>query len=729
MNAMIMKSNIYNTIKMVAMAAVVMACAVSCMPEESKTPVFPELVTRDDVIAGEEIELTFTPNMDWTVSISDEGINTFFIKDGPFETTTLSGKYNGEDVTIIIGTSKEGAFSIRSCDVELTMGGETRSIAHYMMIPKERMIEVRAAMRDENGFVYQDGNYVYSEPLTNKSSIELMWDENIRRFYYPIKVESNFEWEVSWPEWARADITASSRDGILEFDIYGIPSKLPMAQTTGSVVFRSKDETYVSFSVAIPSAEDKFTFNMGGNTSFTFDHACYLHSSNGAYTKDPAHGFIFGSQACRVVLLEFTQSGYVEPAEPWVQLTVDAWDSSEGADILQERAVTVGVSKYTGKSDRSAIVLFLPATAPTEVSDLLEYGLYLKKKYEQYAVYIQQKGRPAEYFTFDATSNERQEVGISFEKAAEPILPSLNFEYVEYATNWQYELSYTKEMASSMSALYITEPYDNIEIYDADGNLITENLSEHWLSFSLYGEGLYGQVVMAPTEGSNEKKEGYIVFKVDGKVLCAVHCIYVPEYKSPVDIFEDASAELFVDPSAAAEMGATIYKVVAGPTYEDHKKHLAPIYVFTQYSDDKTLEINTSTACNMYFCQGKKNGPEMVTIDNQIYSDPEIAARVEKYMEDYAAYVDGVKTGKIDPNIVSEPKYPDVSDERSTGGYLKFGKTCFEERTYPGYSEFRMKMPEKAETTTMQEVILFSTAEGTPLFVFVCNLDLSGSIQ
>ena len=133
----------------------------------------------------------------------------------------------------------------------------------------------------------------------------------------------------------------------------------------------------------------------------------------------------------------------------------------------------------------------------------------------------------------------------------------------------------------------------------------------------------------------------------------------------------------------------------------------------------------------MYTCQEEPNyGPKMVTVDNQIFSDPVIAERLAAYEKAKAEYEEGRANGTIvDPNRVKEPKYPDTSDDRSTMGLLKFGETSFIDRTYPGYSEFRMKMPESAaEVSTYKEVILFQTSSATK-FVFICNLDLRGAAQ
>ena len=191
----------------------------------------------------------------------------------------------------------------------------------------------------------------------------------------------------------------------------------------------------------------------------------------------------------------------------------------------------------------------------------------------------------------------------------------------------------------------------------------------------------------------------------------------------------------------AKAAGVSAYKITAGPTYQQFIEFQAPIYILTCTKDDQTFTVKTSTACSIYTCQEEpKYGPKMVTVDNQIYNDPVIAERLAKYEEAKTKYLEDRDAGIIiDPNGELEPKYPDTSDDRSTMGLLKFGETSFVNRTYPGYSEIRMTMPEPEidpETgvqgepyTTYKEVILFQTSESSTKFVFICNLDLRGAVQ
>lgn len=695
--------------------AAVLFVGVSCEEEKpiDSTPKFPELVTDNDVIPGTVLTLEIQPNMAWSISIPKESYEWFKIMDGKFKVQTLSGVSSESPIEISIWTTDEESFSLRSCQIQMTMGEETRTIAEYTLRAQARSVEAYMAKRTETGaFAYADGKYVYEDSaMTAEDVIELIWDENEKRYIFPIKVVANFEWSVEWPEWALADIAADTKIGSADFEIYGVSSRLPMENTDGEITFKTGETVIKTLKVRIPGSKGIFTWTLGGNTSLTFDHAQYFHSSEGSATIDPVQGIMYGPSASRVTVLEKTESGYASVQNPWLKVELSAWDSLEGADVLQTRNISISVPKYAGKSDREAILLFLPATAPLNDEELLASDkMAVKEEFSSYAVSVVQKACPDEYFTFEATESEREASGLLFARSETQILPEKNFAYAEGMSSWQYELSYVKEMAVTKSTFYITFPYETVTVYDGAGNEIDEDkLSEHWLCYNPLGDGLYGQILMDMTKFTSEKPseiDGYVVFRDEqGKVLAAVHCFYKEEKKTEEDVLEDVSATMFVRPADAAAAGASIYQVISGPTYETHKEQQAPIYVVRYTKDDTSLEIKTSRQCWMYSCQGKANGPEMVTIDDQIFHDFEW----DKQMEDYR---NGLTS--------SAPK---VDDYRGTEGILTFGKTSFETRTYPGKSKFNMKRPEGVTDGKMSEVIQFGSTSNV-LFVFICELVL-----
>ena len=721
-----MKRTIYNIFSLLSMAAVLFL-AVSCEDEKpldsGKTSNFPELVENHDVEPGTLLTLTIQPNAAWSLTVNKESYAWFKIKDGKFDKQTLSGVSLSEPKEITIWTTSEESFDLRSCQVTLTVKGESKVIAKYTLRAKAKTIEAYEASVTESGaFEYADGGYVYvNTPMSADDVIELVWDENEKMYYSPVKITANYDWTVEWPSWARADINVDSKVGDTCFEIYGIPSELPLDDSEGVISFKDGDNVVKNFNVKIPGCRNIMTYNIGGNLSLTYDHAQYLITGSGSASKEPLPGILFGPSGARILILEKNGSVYSETAEPWIDLDIDAWDSVEGASVLQERKFTISVPVNYSLEDRNAMLLFLPANAPSDISQILSSdGTSVKEEYAAYAVPVLQKACPDEYITFEAEADILESSGLIFEKSLEEILPEKNFEYAEGSSEWQYNVSYIKEMASAKSAFYVTFPYESLAIYDTDGNEITENLSEHWLSYNSLIDGHYGQIVMDMTkfvEGAPSEIDGYIVFKNEkGKVLASIHCKYKAEVKAPEDVLVDVGSTMFVDPKEASEAGATIYYVESGPTYEEYKDRQAPVYIVTYTCEDKPLMIKTSSRCTSYEAVGKKNGPEMVTIDDQIFTDPVIVARLEEYYRQMDLY----KEGKLS----EEPKYPDTSDERSTMGLLKFGSTSFESRVYNGKSKFAMKKAVVDGNEITSEVIQFGAEQSGVMFVFICRLEI-----
>ena len=721
-----MKKTIYNIFSLLFMAASLFA-GVSCEEEKPVeiSPKFPELVENHKVTPGTELTLTIQPYTSWSISIQKESYEWFKIVDGRFKVQTLSGTSSDKPVTITIWTTDEESFDLRSCEVKMTMDGESQVIAKYTLLAKDRTLELYPAKVNENGsFEYADGGYVYEEAaMTQEETINLVWDVNERKYIFPVMVKANYNWSIEWPEWARADIVATNKVGEVCFSIYGISSKLPYEDTEGVIRFLNGENEMKSFKVKIPGCGNIFSYSLGGYTSLTFDHAQYFHSE-GFSTKEPLQGLVYGPEHVRVIVLEKTQTGYVVAETPWLNVEITPWDGIEGADVLQQRILSVSAPRYYGDEDREAMILILPATVTSGIEAIISS----LDKYAAYSIPVVQKKRPEEYITFEAESAERESAGLVFARSQEPLLPEKNFKFAEGASSWQYDLSYLKERATVVSPFYITEAYETIVVYDAGGNEISdEDLPDNWLNYSSLGDGLYGQIVMDMSKFTSTPPaaiDGYVVFKDEkGKVLSVVHCFYVREESSDVDILHDVSATMFVNPADASAAGAKIYEVLAGPTYEAHKGNQAPIYKVIFTVDDTSLYINTKKTCSSYSCQDKvEEGPDMVTIDDQVFKDKELYALINKYYTDMGLYEQGL--------LDKKPVYPDTSNEKSTYGLLKFGPTALDpERTYPGYSKFNMKKVKDNPELTTEVIQFFGGSDSAMMFIFICVLDIPATSE
>lgn len=650
-----MKKTIYNIFSLLSMAAVLFA-GVACEQENpldnDKTSDFPELVENHDVVPGTELTITIQPKASWSISINKDSYAWFKIKDGKFDKQTLSGVSLSEPKEITIWTTSEESFDLRSCEVTMKVKGESKVIAKYTLRAKAKTIEAyKAAVTEDGKFSFAEEGYLYEQtPMSAEDEIELVWDDNDNRYYFPVKIAANYDWTVEWPSWARADINVDSKVGETCFDIYGIPSELPLEDAEGEISFKDGEKVVKTFKVRIPGCRDVFTYSLGEYYSLNFDHAQYFRYGEGSFTKEPVEGYIFGPQGARVIVLEMTENGYVVPQTPWLNVELTAWDSAQGADVLQKRKVSISAPRYAGKSDRQALILFLSATAPEDISQILAEGsMGIREEYASYAVSVEQTACPDEYITFEVDEAERQEYGLFFEKSDAELLPEKNFVYAAGAQTWNYNLKYTLEVSGTKSAFYITFPYETVEVYDAgknmtavydnEGNNIASGSTDggedatdspvNWLKYSSLsvGGGLYGQIVMDMDEFTKNKPseiDGYIVFKDEtAKVLAVVHCFYVAEVKTDADVLEDVSETMFVNPDAAAVDGASIYKVVSGPTYESWKSSTMNIYKLIYTKSGVSTDINTSKTVFQYLVPGDAAmaGPKMVTIDDDVFAE------------------------------------------------------------------------------------------------------------
>lgn len=273
-----------------ALFAVSAFMAVSCNNPEpdgsdkpgTVKPVFPSVVEDNDVAPGDVLTLTFEANMDWTVSVPSSTLQWFWIKDDAFKLDKVSGKVadgKNESVTVQIGVSENEEFDTnRSCEVTLTMGGESKVIAKYMRPAKNRTLAVYAAEFDGSAFVTgTDGGYQYE--TSEASSLDLVWSEADADFRMPVKVEANCEWQLETPEWLEVQIPETTVGSI---DLVLLGASVDAAD--GKIVFKAGDSILKEINVSVPECGEieVYSTQIDENGEFLFGtDGDYL------YTADP----------------------------------------------------------------------------------------------------------------------------------------------------------------------------------------------------------------------------------------------------------------------------------------------------------------------------------------------------------------------------------------------------------------------------------------------------------
>ncbi len=258
-----------------------MLVAVSCKdpePPVKVVPQFPSLVQDNAVAPGSVLTLSFEANADWTVSVPTDNLQWFWIKDGSFKVDKVSGKVTpGEKTSVIvqIGVSETEEFDTnRSCDVTLSMGGESKVIAKYMRPAKERAMAVYVAKVDNGAFVMDGDSYVYE--AAQASSSALLWSDADKDFRLPVRVESNCSWSMDIPEWLEGNVPESTV-GIVELVLTGAS----LDAASGKVSFKDGNTVLKEMEVSIPSCREMavYSVQLDENGDFMFtESGSYLYS-------------------------------------------------------------------------------------------------------------------------------------------------------------------------------------------------------------------------------------------------------------------------------------------------------------------------------------------------------------------------------------------------------------------------------------------------------------------
>ena len=188
--------------KLFAAAAISMAIfAAGCTPQEdTQTPVFPatkgegtfDLTSPD----GNTMTLSISPNMTWSVTLSDD-VN-FQIADENGNMSSTTGGQAGDYTIYIVCTREYPDEESHSVDVLMTMGGQTQSIATYHLASAVPEYSFQKAVTDENGFVAAtDGVYQYQyEDLGDDAAIPMIWSAADNAYVSYILLNVNFDHSI-----------------------------------------------------------------------------------------------------------------------------------------------------------------------------------------------------------------------------------------------------------------------------------------------------------------------------------------------------------------------------------------------------------------------------------------------------------------------------------------------------------------------------------------------------
>lgn len=622
-----------NIIKIWGLALLASAMVMSCKPDApvvvEESPVFPEIVENNNVLPGETLTLSFVPNLDWTVSIPEESIKWFSLQDGTFETDYISGKASETPVEVKLKVADIEEFDAsRTCEVSLTMGKETKVIARYTKQAKDRKIAVYAVQVNEDGFVFggEDGGYLYDDK--EATSINLLWPEGTNGFRTSVKVDANFPWTLTMPEWAEADIPQNT-SGVNTFDILGVPSEYPLDGAAAKMVFKAGETIVKELEITIPSCAGILEFGLeGAVTSLKFngngDYAVAI-----GYEAAPAYGTVFGPQGVSIVAVEKTESGYGSTECEWVHIKIADWDNS--GDVLQNRTVEYSVDLNEGV-EREAVVFVLPATFNGTIADLFS-GSEIKEEYAANWFSITQGKASNEFLTPISSQSDREDVGMYFSKIAGGAV--LNW---FGQTDFGYKLTYSVPWSLDEGWMYLNKPFHSYKIFDEERN--ERNSSDFWLSLEATENKRSVRVVM----NTEVLSEGFIAFYDAAENNLGVLRCYFDPSQAPVG-GDDVNIE-FIGESAdyAGMVGASLVEITSGPLYDSWIEYNAPIYHLKYKMDNFPMRI-TLPKGTVYYMTNPYSKRNLFRVNDLNY---------DEYMGSFS-YLDG----GVDINMSLDPEQPD----------------------------------------------------------------------
>jgi hypothetical protein len=634
--------------------------------DEKVEPVFPDLVENYDVKPGETITLSFTPNYNWTLSVVAEQRHWFLIKDGSFTLSDLHGYASTEPVVAnIIVTDQQEFDKNLSCDVTLTMNGQTKVIAKYMLPAKERTLDVTSeqmqsdvialewsadaaafianvkvesntewtietpqwldvnvpekttgvvdlvftgeSLEDAEGtvvfkagdsvlkevkvsvpscmefeiytavmkdgeFEFVDGGYAWNEEQA--SEIDMMWLG--ADFRMPVNIDAKCNWTVELPEWLQMELPDETA-GVVSTTLMGVPSKYPLTDTKGDIVFKYGETVIKKVTVNMPGCQDIMTFAVSMSlTELDYNYLGEVNTSTG-YITGPATAILTGVKGVRVFAVE-TTGGKVGAENPeWFTYSMTTWDPSVDAPVIQGRDITFSVTENTGDA-RSAVLFVLPPSVTTEVTELFNADASVKAEYADYALLVKQASMNYDdYITVHM--NPSAEFAYSFEKADQQKAQQLTS--VLGVTDHVYVLTYSSPYCSDDAYMTMPIPYSTFKVFSSDDLTADKSeVADFWLSFVEAGESnnygvvnMYGNEMPLPEESTT----GYVVFyNSEGGVLAIVECVSPVKEEEPLPeipsegAFEDEEGDTvenadsyFVDKDAALKSKATMVRVVS----------------------------------------------------------------------------------------------------------------------------------------------------------------------
>lgn len=303
------------------------ACSTNGDEDATPTPVFPDVQTLQ-IEVGEEQEVSFEANMDWTLTSDKQWLK---FKDEIGDTQSLLGKAGSQSIVLKVSDANIG-FEEAEARVTLSMGGEESVIFKIVRPGAER--QVHMYMREASG----------EAPAEEVPSVGIGYGKSVY-----VGFSGNFDWRVlSAPEWIAVNGTKDIREltgmaGEEHLDrsdmaILSVDPSWSCRDNSGEIVIGAQAEgveftqSFVVTSEGIaPGAIEWSQKNLARNEGFIFTQAGLWHKNVGLNTYEDVDGPAEWSvrvrdykYAIRIVAWTGSALEVLDPSESWAEVTDDS---------------------------------------------------------------------------------------------------------------------------------------------------------------------------------------------------------------------------------------------------------------------------------------------------------------------------------------------------------------------------------------------------------------------
>lgn len=589
-----MKKQIFRllTAMVMCVAAVLsIGCEPEPEPEPEVTPVFPSLIEKV-VKSGETVTLSINPNMAWKVTIPSSAAQYFSLVDAAGQ-LSLTGEAGSQQIKIKVADVEEFDAD-RVCEVSLTMGGKTQTIAKLTRMKLARTVNVYVAEYDAEAIDFKtnaEGGYVYG--TSSVQALDFLWHNE--QYMHRIVVETNFKWAIGGelPAWLDPS-TTSGEAGRTEVFVRTVKEAYPFAAESVELVINdftneSAPVEAGKLKVNMPACEavcevaiaSALTFNAEGH---------YYNASADSYIEAGAIATMTapkGAELYKVV----KDNGYLYASSPkndWITIT---WEEEWSADAdkagVWARKFFVSATANEG-AEREGMLVALPRTVASKISDpdfdlFNSEGTALKTEYEQYVVATIKQAAPA----------VAEDKGVIYANDIET-MHAMTADFAELAANtwpWEgawktipnaYKLTYKSN--ESGDDLIFSKPFSRYEIYGFDGaSSSTYDQATCWITVEESADykqltngykvrmrlgndpanGLYPNT-QAGWDGENEAT--IVFYDENDEAYALIYCVMDPNFSYAPELSGEVK---FADPTTAATYGAKLEVIVEGdPDYE-----------------------------------------------------------------------------------------------------------------------------------------------------------------